>query len=87
MTRLYDESAAVDLLAAVVKQARKDLVRRCVKAENRVSALDLFLTIGGFDDNGNPADRSEGSAAVRATTRRSTTGNRLESADPRRVTA
>ena len=45
-TRINDDLAAFDLLAATVKQARKDLVRRNVKAQNRVSAWQLFVSIG-----------------------------------------
>lgn len=62
-THLLDDRAAYVLLAAAVKQCRKDLVRRHVRPEHRVSALDLFLTIGGFDGTDNTTTSSEGSAA------------------------
>lgn len=52
-TRLHDDRAAYDLLAGVVRQCRKDLVRGAVKIEDRVSAVELFMVIGGLDADAN----------------------------------
>lgn len=74
-TTLIDDGAAVVLLAATVKQCRKDLVRKAVRPEHRLTAIDLFLTIGGYEDGTRDETASNRSgAAVRATPGRSGAG-------------
>lgn len=65
---LIDERAAVELLAAVVKQARNDVVRGHVAQSHRVSAWQLFLSIAeqrNYVDR--PAERDTRGAGPGAT--------------------
>ncbi len=71
--QLHDDRAAYDLLAAVIKQARKDLVRGAVKIENRESAYLLFNTIlevrGATTDTRGAGAGHENRADIQSTNR------------------
>lgn len=87
-TRLHDDGAAVALLGAVFLQARKDIVRRQVATEDRITAIELFLDLEGVDDENNHAGaagrevcattgrRNAGAAAARGSTAAGAVGTR-----------
>jgi len=56
--QLHDDRAAFDLLGAVVRQCRKDIVQKGVDAADRADAFEFFLTLGGFGYEANDGGTS-----------------------------
>lgn len=56
--QLHDDRAAFDLLAGVVRQARKDITQKGIDAADRADAFEFFLTLGGFSHEANDSGTS-----------------------------